>query len=407
MTLIIDPQIAGISGDMILCSLVDLGANQTKIINGVSTAQKFLTGSKINKIEFVKVTKQGTSATKLVLDITESTDERTGEEIKQAIVALSNEINLSDTAKRFSISCIDTLIAAESKIHNQPVNSVHFHEASSVDTIIDIVGTAIALDDLHLFNEEIISMPVAVGGGHVTFSHGTMSNPASAILEIFKNSNITICGGPIDTELSTPTGSAILTNIAKKYLTYYPPIRIESIGYGAGEKDFEQFSNVLKIVKGKSNNTASDTIQVLETNVDDVSGEILGELVDRIMKKGAKDISIYPGMSKKGRPTNLITILCDYDHLDDILHVLITETGTLGVRIRSSERIVLPRESHTKKIKLNNQEFTVHYKASKYQEHNFFKIEFDDIKIISLVLNKSIKETENLLKEQINRDKNE
>ena len=186
MVIIIDPQIAGISGDMLLSTLVNLGANKTKIIDGVRLTEKYLSGSKIKKIDFKKIKKHGTEALELVLDLEENFSERKGIEIKECIEKSINDLELSNNAKTFAMNSVQILIKAESKIHGTSLESVHFHEASSIDTVIDIVGTAIALDDLKIFDEEIITTPVAIGGGTITFSHGTTSNPAGAILEIFK-----------------------------------------------------------------------------------------------------------------------------------------------------------------------------------------------------------------------------
>ena len=194
MVLVIDPQIAGISGDMLLCSLVDLGADKNKIINGVKQSEKYFSNSSIKKIDFKKIQKHGIQSTELILEIDEDVHEKKGSEIKKAIIDSIKIIELSEKAKTFAESCIDTLILSESKIHGVPEDSVHFHEASSIDTLVDIVGITIALDDLGLFDEKIVCMPISVGAGSVTFSHGTMSNPASAILEIFKNSNLIIQG---------------------------------------------------------------------------------------------------------------------------------------------------------------------------------------------------------------------
>ena len=188
MVLYIDCQVAGISGDMILSSLVDLGANKSKIINGVKESANFLPGTTIKKLDFKIVKKNGKAATQLDLEIDENTHERQGSEIKNCIVTASDKLGLSKSAKEFTENSINTLINAESSVHGEPDSSVHFHEASSIDTVIDIIGTAIALDDLNLFDEEISCSHVAIGGGTVSFSHGTTSNPAYAITEIFKNS---------------------------------------------------------------------------------------------------------------------------------------------------------------------------------------------------------------------------
>ena len=282
MVLVIDPQIAGVSGDMILCSLVDLGADKNKIINGIKQSEKFFSNSSIKKIDFQKIQKHGIQAIQLILEVEEDVAERKGSEIKKAITDSVQDIGLSEKAKIFSESCIDTLISSESKIHGIPEDSVHLHEVSSIDTFVDIVGITIALEDLELFDEKILCLPISVGGGNVTFSHGTMSNPASAILEIFKNSNLIIKGNSANEELTTPTGACILLNLTNNSMGYYPSMKIVSIGYGAGKKDFETFSNVLKIVRGSGNNFDIDSVKILETNVDDVSGEILGNLIEKI-----------------------------------------------------------------------------------------------------------------------------
>jgi len=170
---------------------------------------------------------------------------------------------------------------------------VHFHEAASFDTVVDLLGTAIALDDLGCFDDDIVVTPVAIGGGTVTFSHGTSSNPAYAILEIFRESGIITVGGNVKDELTTPTGASMLVNLVKGCSEFYPPMKIQSIGYGAGQKDFEGFSNVLKIVRGVSSTKLQlDTVKILETNVDDVSGEVLGNMIEKIMAHGAKDVTI-------------------------------------------------------------------------------------------------------------------
>ncbi len=401
MVLVIDPQIAGISGDMLLCSLVDLGADKNKIIDGIKKSEKFLPQSTIKKIGFEKIQKHGVESLQLILEIDEEVHERKGSEIKNAIINAAKEIHFSQKANLFAESCIDTLILSESKIHGIPEESVHFHEASSIDTLIDIIGITIALEDLGLFDEKIVCLPVSVGGGIVTFSHGTMSNPASAILEIFKNSKLTIKGNDANDELTTPTGACILVNLAHESVKYYPLMKVKSIGYGAGQKDFETFSNVLKIIRGYENDFEIDSVKILETNVDDVSGEILGNLIEKIMTKGARDVSIYHGITKKGRPTNLVSVICNDETLDEIVDTLVLETGTLGIRISDSNRFIVPRTNHDVSLSLNGHTFQVNFKKSTFKGKVDFKIEFDDLKKISNIIDKSIRETETLLRKEI------
>ena len=406
MVIVIDPQIAGISGDMLLSSLVNLGANKNKIIEGITKSQKFLPDSTIKKMDFQKVEKCGIESTELILEIDENISERKGIEIKKAILESVNELNLSTKAKIFAESCINTLISSESKIHGISEDSVHFHEASSIDTLVDIVGITIALDDLQLFEEKIVCLPVSVGGGTVSFSHGTMSNPASAILQIFKNSNLNIQGNNSKEELTTPTGACILVNLTNNPVQYYPSMNVDSIGYGAGQKDFEGFSNVLKIIQGYEDEFNMDSVKILETNIDDVSGEILGHLIEKIMDQGAKDVSIYPGITKKGRPTNLVCVICDDVKVDVIIDTLILETGTLGIRISNSNRYIVPRTNHNFSLTFDGKSFEVNYKKSSHKGKIHFKIEFDDLKNISNALDKPIVDIESFLRKEIEKREN-
>jgi uncharacterized protein (TIGR00299 family) protein len=403
MILVIDAQIAGISGDMLLSSLVNMGANKSRVIEGVRVAEEYLKDSKITKIDFEKVIKHGTAATHLILETDEKHHERKGIEIQECILSMSDKIGLSEKAKVFAKESIRSLLYAEAKIHGEPLESVHFHEASSIDTVIDIIGTAIALDDLNLFADKIISTPVAVGGGTLTFSHGLTSNPASAVLEIFRGSDIGIIGGQAKEELTTPTGASMLVNLADKGVEFYPGMKIKSIGYGAGNKNFDGFPNVLKIVKGDNiGEMQLDTIHILETNLDDVSGEIIGHMIDKLMSNGAKDVTVTSGITKKGRPTNLVSVICDPSASDSLINTLVLETGTLGVRIRSSSRYTVPRMTITIPISIQEKNFVVRCKIVKHNETvKHFKVESDDIRAISDSLSLPFRDAQDLINNEV------
>jgi len=402
MVFVIDAQVAGVSGDMLLCSLVNIGANKSKIIDGIRSAESLCKDVKVKKIDFVEVKKNSLQATELLLEIDDDVHERKGIEIKEIITKSAGQLKISESAKTFAVKSIETLIHAESKIHGEPEDSVHFHEAASFDTVVDLLGTAIALDDLGCFDDDIVVTPVAIGGGTVTFSHGTSSNPAYAILEIFRESGIITVGGNVKEELTTPTGASMLVNLVKECSEFYPPMKIQSIGYGAGQKDFEGFSNVLKIVRGiASTKLQLDTVKILETNVDDVSGEVLGNMIEKIMAHGAKDVTISSAITKKGRPTNLVSVICDSDTMNSIMDLLVTETGTLGIRVRTSERYIVPRAVKTLSVNIQGQSFDVRYKIRDLNNGSHFKIESDDVKEISGVLSISFKEAEELLNQEI------
>ena len=405
MVFVIDAQVAGISGDMLLSSLVNIGANKSKIIDGIRSAESLCKDVKIKKIDFVEVKKNSLQATELLLEIDDDVHERKGIEIKEIIEKSTEKLTISENAKIFAIKSIETLIRAESKIHGEPEDSVHFHEAASFDTVVDLLGTAIALDDLGCFDDDIVVTPVAIGGGTVTFSHGISSNPAYAVLEIFRESGIITVGGNVKEELTTPTGASMLVNLVKECSEFYPPMKIQSIGYGAGQKDFEGFSNVLKIVRGvASTKLQFDTVKILETNVDDVSGEVLGNMIEKIMAQGAKDVTISSAITKKGRPTNLVSVICDSDTMNSIMDLLVTETGTLGVRIRTSERYIVPRAVKTLSVNIQGQSFDVRYKTRDLNNGSHFKIESDDIKEISSALSISFKDTEELLNQEVRKE---
>ena len=402
MVFVIDAQVAGVSGDMLLSSLVNIGANKSKIIDGIHNAESLCNDVKVKKIDFVEVKKNSLQATELLLEIDDHVHERKGIEIKEIIRKSAEKLKISESAKTFAVKSIETLIRAESKIHGEPEDSVHFHEAASFDTVVDILGTAIALDDLGCFDDDIVTTSVAMGGGTVTFSHGTSSNPAYAILEIFRESGIITVGGNVKDELTTPTGASMLVNLVKECSEFYPPMKIQSIGYGAGKKDFEGFSNVLKVVRGiASTKLQLDTVKILETNVDDVSGEVLGNMIEKIMAHGAKDVTISSAITKKGRPTNLVSVICDSSTMNSIMDLLVTETGTLGVRVRTSERYIVPRAVKTISVDIQGQSFDVRYKTRDLNNGSRFKIESDDIKEISGTLSISFKETEELLNQEV------
>lgn len=400
MVLVIDSQIAGISGDMMLSSLVHIGANKSKIIDGAYVAENYLPGSKIKKMSFTKVNKHGIQATALVLHLDESGHERKGTEIANCITKAAKKVGLSEKAQRFAENTIQTLIGAEATVHGIAKASVHFHEASSIDTVIDIIGCAIALDDLKCFDQQIVATPVAVGSGTITFSHGTVSNPAGAILEIFKKSRMLIRGSKISEEMTTPTGASILVNLADRCSEFYPQMRVNSIGYGAGQKNFDGISNVLKVIRGDEIlDFEYDRVGIIETNVDDVSGEMLAHSIEKIMSAGAKDVTVIPAVTKKGRPSHVISVICDPSLVNRLTEMLILETGTLGVRVRSSDRVVVPRKILVLKINLRGKEFKIRCKATKTQ----FKIEYDDVRAVSENLRIPFKEAEDMIKTEARR----
>jgi uncharacterized protein (TIGR00299 family) protein len=342
----IDCQIAGVSGDMFLGALIDLGANAKKIVSAIKSLENSDAGYKNVKIEIRKTEKSGFKATKI--DITAQMKSGVkGEDLIRIVENTVSNLGLTREAKEFASKTINTLISTEAKIHGNGQAHVHVHEMGEVDTVAEIIGCAVALDDLGLYGAKIFSTPVSVGGGIVKFSHGTMTSPAPATLAIFQSKNFPIKGGPVESELSTPTGASILTSLVQEVSIFYPLMKPMKIGYGAGNKDFTEIPNVLRITTGEAIEDifSRDEIAVLETNLDDVTGEIIGYAMDRLLKAGAKDVSIIPMSTKKNRPGQILKVISDEKDVQQLANIIADETGTLGTRVYLNQRFILERES--------------------------------------------------------------
>jgi uncharacterized protein (TIGR00299 family) protein len=402
---VIDCQVAGIAGDMLMSSLVDAGASKSKIADAIFACQDFLKGSKIAKVNFAKIVSHGFVATQLQMKYTDSIRERKGAEMYSSLARCCDSLGLEQRAKTFALESLKTIISAEAKIHGEEFDSVHLHEASSIDTLADLAGCAVALQDLKLLDSRIYSTKVAVGGGLLKFSHGTIPNPASAILEIFKNKQFVLVGGQAEEELTTPTGAAMLINLASGSVGYYPSIAPEKIGYGAGTKKFEGFANVLRVLIGTPGiitETNKDTVYVVETNIDDASGELVGNLVERLSEV-SKDVTVIPGLTKKSRPAYLIRIISENAQLNNVLEVLFSESGTLGARVQEVQRYVLPRAILTVPVEINGSKFSVHVKVVKNSAGKMTnaKAEFEDIRIIASRCQLPVKKAMELVNAQV------
>jgi hypothetical protein len=285
---------------------------------------------------------------------------------------------------QLATNVIDTLIKAEADLHGESVDEVHLHEAGSADTIADIVGTVVALEDLNLSRDTVVySTPVAVGGGLLTFSHGTVSTPAPATLEILRSKAFPMIGGPVESELATPTGVSLLVNMAHNVSSLYPPMKPVKIGYGAGAADYAETPNVLRMVIGEPFEyaLANDEVHVLETNLDDVSGEVIGYAVERLLEEGAKDVSVIPMFTKKNRPGHIVKIISDKKDVKHLARILVDETGTLGVREYSCGRHILLREVSSVSVRINEKSEPVRVKIARDLDGKVVQVkpEYDDI----------------------------
>jgi len=260
-------------------------------------------------------------------------------EIKKIISAAS----ISDKAKKTAISIFEALGAAEAKIHNVPIETIHFHEVGAVDAIVDIVCAAVGAEALGV--DEIICSSLNVGGGTVNCAHGNFPVPAPATVELLKDAPVYSSG--IQMELVTPTGAAIVKTIAKRFGAF-PELKIEKSAYGAGSRDFHGHPNVLRLVIGEAapklaSKTNSDTITVLEANIDDLNPQVFGYVMDRLLEDGALDVFGMPVQMKKNRPGTLLTVLCKPEDVDKLMQLIFSETTTLGVRRREEGRQCLAR----------------------------------------------------------------
>jgi pyridinium-3,5-bisthiocarboxylic acid mononucleotide nickel chelatase len=261
-------------------------------------------------------------------------------EIREIISAAS----ISETAKKTAIVIFEALGRAEAKIHNTSIESVHFHEVGAVDAMVDIVCAAVGAEALGV--DEIICSPLNVGGGTVKCAHGTFPVPAPATVELLADAPVYSSG--LQVELVTPTGAAIVKTLASRFAAF-PEMKIEKSGYGAGSRDFPGHPNVVRLTVGKAASnalaakTASETITVLEANLDDLNPQVFGYVMDRLIEVGALDAFGMPVQMKKNRPGVLLTVLCKPEDAAKLTQLIFTETTTLGVRRRDEMRQTLAR----------------------------------------------------------------
>ena len=382
----IDCQIAGVSGDMLLGALLDLGADTKEIVNAIKSLENSNTGYKNIKIEIKKIEKSGFKATKI--DVTAQTKSgMKGVDLIRIVEKTVSDLKLTTKAKEFASKTINTLISTEAKIHGDDLAHVHVHEMGEIDTVAEIIGCAVALDDLGLYDAKIYSTPVSVGGGLIKFSHGTVTSPAPATLAIFQSKNIPIIGGPVESELSTPTGASILTSLVQEVTIFHPLMKPMKIGYGAGNKDFKEIPNILRITIGEEvgDSFSRDEIAVLETNLDDATGEIIGYTMDRLLRAGAKDVSIIPMFTKKNRPGQILKVIADEKDVQQLASIIANETGTLGTRVYLSQRLILEREIIKIDIPLGSGSEQVGVKISKNRNGIIVRIkpEYEGIRKIA------------------------
>ena len=353
MTVIIDPQSSGIAGNMIIGAFVDLGANANELKEIMEKSA--LEFGKI-EVTFDKIQKHGIDSTFCHVEMLEN---RPPLNYPEFISKIEN-LDLDEKVKATSINVFKRIAEAESKVHGKTLDDIHFHELGASDAVADVIGSVYAYYQLGFDSQKIIGLPIAVGGGRVKTAHGTIPVPAPAVVEILKDANI--IGGPVDSELATPTGCAIYMELCDEIREFIPMAKPEKTGYGAGRKDFDH-PNVLRIIES-SDIAKSDEIDVIETNIDHLTGEEIGYLFDVLLDAGASDVSITPIIMKKNRPGNLLKVISRKENRETILDVIFKETGSLGIRIAPHlHRGVAKREFEVETFTINGKDYDVTFKT--------------------------------------------
>ncbi|HHS12918.1 MAG TPA: nickel pincer cofactor biosynthesis protein LarC [bacterium] len=322
---------AGASGDMILGALLDAGLDFGKLkaeLKRLKLSGYTLTAG--------KTLKKNISATAFRVKTTHDHHHR----ILTDILSLISESGLDRTVQDRCKKVFTRLAEAEARIHNKPVERIHFHEVGAVDSIIDIVGTCAGLHLLGI--QQIHASRLHVGTGFLQCAHGTLPVPPPATLELLKSVPVYSTG--IDQELVTPTGAALLSTLSQSF-DAMPAMRVQHVGYGAGERDLG-IPNVLRVVLGDAEHGyESDTVQILETNIDDMNPQFYEYIMETLFLNGARDVFLTPIIMKKNRPGVVLSVLCSPDRVQALTDIMLRETTTLGIRISEvRKRVLLKRE---------------------------------------------------------------
>jgi uncharacterized protein (TIGR00299 family) protein len=322
---------AGISGDMTLGAVVGAGADAREL-----TAQLALLGVPGFEVEFETADRSGISATRAVVRAREEKHHRHLADIERIIDASALDARVKERARLI----FRRLGEAEARVHNVPVERIHFHEVGALDSIVDVVGACVGFELLGA--ERFLCSPLHVGSGTVEMEHGRFPVPPPAVAELL--SGAPVYSTEVRGELVTPTGAAIVSALCESFGPL-PPMKIEATGYGAGGRDYERFPNVLRVLVGETADAGeTEKLLMIETNVDDVSPQVIGHVTELALARGALDCYVTPVQMKKNRPGVLVSILCRPAERERMFELLFTETTTIGARVHEVERRALERE---------------------------------------------------------------
>lgn len=295
------------------------------------------------------------------------------------VVDIVEGMALPERVEADALASFEVLGEAEAAVHGTDLDDTHFHEVGADDAIADVVGTALLLADLDV--ERVVTAPLSAGGGTVSMRHGTYPVPTPAVVEIAERADWSLRGGPVETELLTPTGAAVLAHVAEG-ADRLPSLTVDASGYGAGAREFEDHPNVLRAMVGDSGGgLRRDDITVLETNLDDAPPEVLGDLQRSLTAAGARDVSIVPLTVKKSRPGHLVKVICKPDDADRVARRLAEETGTLGIREHGAgHRWIAERAFETVTIDVDGDGYEVTVKTASDTDGEVYDVscEFDD-----------------------------
>lgn len=324
---------AGAGGDMIVAAMLDAGLDADFLKTQLA---------KLNlddvEIKVTRTCRAGLSALSFVPAVSQQKQHRNLEQILDII----NQSTISQKARKTAVEIFNKLARAEAAVHNKDIQQIHFHEIGAVDAIVDIVSAAIGLEKLGI--EKVYCSAISVGGGTVECEHGLLPVPAPATAELLKA--VPIVAGPQQAELLTPTAAAILTTIVDEFCPL-PAMRIETIGYGAGRLQSEKFPNVLRLILGEDaagDSANADSVCLLETNLDDVSGELLGATTEKLLAEGALDVFTTAIFMKRNRPGVKLSVLCKMNDTQRLESFLLCQGISLGVRKQTLQRTKLARE---------------------------------------------------------------
>jgi hypothetical protein len=322
---------AGASGDMLLGALVDAGLPFEDLRDELDKLNIF-----DFKVTSEKVSKNEIAATKVHVFASDDSPERFLRDLREIV----EESDLSDSVKQRAIRVFTRICEVEADIHGMSVDSVHLHEVGGIDAIVDVVGVLAGFEMLGI--ERVVVSPLPMGRGFVKCAHGQIPLPAPATIALLKD--IPIYGSPIEKELVTPTGAALLTELAHSWGAM-PTMTLKSLGYGAGTRDLV-IPNVLRMMIGETAEEAgwqTETIIELETNLDSDTGETIGHTLQKLMEEGALDAVSIPAFMKKGRPAHVLKVMAKPEDADRLERILFEETHTLGIRRTETRRDFLPR----------------------------------------------------------------